>query len=448
MFKRIISLLAVVALAVTIFAGCGAGNSAQNTAAPETKKEETKAAEQTKAAEPAKEVKLSMVYWHPEQKDIMEKINAKFSDENKGITIELQQVPGDQYDKVLKTRLLSDNGPDVYLYFGSGVYKYAKDGFFGDLTNEPYANNVMPAFKASCSYQDKLYAIPLNAMGSGVFYNKKVFADAGITEMPKTYADFLTICEKLKKAGKVAIARGAKDLWTGLHETGPLAANFVLGKNPNFQADRYNDKFKFATSPEMKNYIEKYIELVDKGYTDKGVLGMNHSQAAQAVADGKAAMLMGISVFYADIKAANKDADIGYFSLPDENGKSFQIGASDKAIGYWPKGKNIEASKKVVAFYAKPETDKMYCDASQMLPCIKGVDVNLDEPLKAVAQDVAKADIMFNFFDVPWPLAASDIYRKDIQAIHAGKKDVKQILADIDKAYDDNKKTVDAPMVK
>jgi ABC-type glycerol-3-phosphate transport system substrate-binding protein len=448
MFKRIISLLAVLVLMVSVFSGCGTSKKTDEATSTVTTVEATQAeTTQVEATKPI-EAKLTMVYWHPEQKDIMEQMNTKFTEQNKGITIELQQIPGDQYDKVLKTRLLSDNGPDVYLYFGSGVYKYGKDGFYGDLTNEPFAKNVIPAYTGSCTYDGKLYAIPLNAMGSGVLYNKKVFTDAGVTEMPKTYADFLSICEKIKKAGKTPIARGAKDAWTGLHETGPLAANFVLAKNENFQVDRFNEKFKFATNPDMKIYFEKYIELVDKGYIEKGVLGLNHSQAAQEVADGTAAMMMGISVFYADIKAANKDADIGYFSLPDENGNSYQIGASDKAIGYWPEGKNIEAAKMVVGFYATPEINKMYCEASQMLPCIQGVDVNLDEALKQCAEDVSKTKIVFNFFDVPWPVAAADTYRKEIQTIHAGERDVNKMLAEIDKSYDDNKQTVTEPGVK
>ena len=446
MYKRFTSLLVLVVLIITVFAGCGRADNAQNATNAETSKTvETTATEVEKPQEP---VKLDMVYWHPEQKDIMESMNKTYMDANKNVTIELQQVPGDQYDKVLKTRFLSDNGPDIFLYFGSGAYKYGKDGYYGDLTNQPFAQNVLPAFTGPCTYEGKLYAIPLNSMGSGIFYNKKVFSDAGITEMPKTYADFLALCEKIKAKGVTPIARGSKDAWTALHETGPLTANFVLGKNENFQLERYNDKFKFATSPEMENYFNKYAELVDKGYIAKGVLGVSHSQAAQEVADGKAGMLMGISVFYADIKSANKDADIGYFSLPDENGKSYQIGTSDKAIGYWAKGKKTEEAIKVVGFYATPEINKVYCEATQMLPCIKGVDVKLDEPLQQCAQDISNAAIMFNFFDVPWPTAAADTYRIQIQKIDSGKRNIKEMLAEIDKVYDDNKSSVDAPPLK
>ena len=256
MIKRIISLVAVMALLVTIFAS--AGSAAQ------------------------KPVILHMVYWHPEQKVIMEKINSMFMKRNKDITIELEQIPGDQYDKVMKTRMLSDNGPDVYLYFGVMAYKFAQDGYLGDLTNESFAKNVVPAYKGSCSYQGKLYAIPLNALGTGVYYNKKVFQDVGITQLPKNYSDFLNICEKIKKAGKVPLARGAKDMWTSLHETGPLASHIFIS-DPNFQVDRYKGKFKFATNPDFRKYIERYIELSNKGYFDKGILGMNHTQAMQGI---------------------------------------------------------------------------------------------------------------------------------------------------------------------
>ncbi|QGQ97664.1 extracellular solute-binding protein [Paenibacillus psychroresistens] len=429
----VLSLLFVVTALLT---GCSKGS------------DDVKSSDAATAAPKSNPVTLKMVYWDPAQKDIMEKINAKFTEENPTIKVELELAPGDQYDQVLKTRFQSDNGPDVYMYFGSGAYKYAQAGYLGDLSNEPFAANVLPAFQGSVSFEGKLYAVPLNATTSAVLYNKKAFATAGITDMPKTYADFLALCEKLKKAGIIPIARGAKDAWTSLHETGPLAAGYVLNNNENFQTDRFNDKFKFADNADMKTYFTKYAELVDKGYIDKGVLGMNHSQAMQDVADGKAGMTLGISVFYGELKTANKDGEFGYFQVPNDSGKYSIVGGSDKAIGYWPGTKHAAEAKKLVAFFARPDIDQMYCEATQMIPTLKDVTVNLDEPLKQLAKDIASVPVVFNWFDVPWPLPAQDAYRAQIQQIHSGERDIDKMLKAIDKAYDDNKSTITAPAVQ
>ena len=45
-------------------------------------------------------------------------------------------------------------------------------------------------------------------------------------------------------------------------------------------------------------------------------------------------------------------------------------------------------------------------------------------------------------------LRHADTYRKAIQSIHSGERDVNKMLAEIDKSYDDNKSTVSEPSVK
>lgn len=400
------------------------------------------------AAAEEKETTLKMIYWHPEQKDIMEEINGMFEEENPGVTVELELVPGDEYDKVLKTRLLSDNGPDVYMYFGSLAYQYAEEGHLVDLSEEDFAQNVIPAYTGTCSADGKLYAIPLNAQAYGVWYNKAVFEEAGIEELPATYGEFLDICETLKEKGFVPIARGAKDLWTSVHELGPLANSFVFNTDEDFQMERYNGDITFEESPEMNRFFEEYIRLVDNGYIEEGVLGLNHSQAMQGIADGETAMVLGLSTFYADIKSINADVEIGYFPLPDEEGNVTMSGTSDKAIGYWPKSKNVDLAKALVGFYARPEINKLYCEATQMLPCIKDVVPKLDEPLVQISEDLGKAETIFGALDGPWPAPAYETYRKAIQSVHSGERDVKKMLSDMDAAYDENMDLIGAPGAK
>ncbi len=385
------------------------------------------------------QTKLTLIYWDPSHKDIQDKINGMFIQENPGVTVEMEQVPGDQYDQVMKTRLLAGNGPDVMFYWGFAINRYGRQGFYGDITNESYAKNILPAYLSFATYNGKIWGVPLNVNTYGVFYNKTLFAKAGITAMPKTYADFLAICEKLKKAGITPLARGAKDLWTGLHETGPLEANFVLGPDPTFQYDLYTGKTTFSTNAGFRDYLKRYIELVSKDYFVKGALGLDHTQATQLLADGKVAMEMFLSLGYGEIVGFNKDAQVGYFPLPDDNGTVYWSGAPDNGIGYWAKGKNIPLAKKLVGFYARPDINQLFNDSIQTLPCIKGANPKLAAPVAQLAGDLSKAKTLFTWFDGPWPMKASDVYRTAIQAIHSGDTDIDKITKALDQAYSENK---------
>jgi len=383
--------------------------------------------------------KLTLIYWDPSHKDIQDKMHAIFVKENPGVSIETEQVPGDQYDQVLKTRLLAGNGPDVMFYWGFAINRYGRQGFYGDITNESFAKNILPAYLGFATYDGKIWGVPLNVNTYGVFYNKTLFAKAGITAMPKTYADFLAICEKLKQAGITPLARGAKDLWTGLHETGPLEANFVLGKDPTFQYDLYSGKTTFSSNPAFRDYLKRYIELVNKGYFVKGALGLDHTQSTQLIADGKVAMEMFLSLGYGEIVGFNKSADIGYFPLPDDQGNVYWSGAPDNGIGYWIKGKNIPLAKRLVGFYARPDINQMFNEAIQTIPCIKGASPKLAAPVAQLAVDLAKTKTLFTWFDGPWPFKASDVYRSAIQSIHSGDQDIDKITAALDQAYSQNK---------
>jgi raffinose/stachyose/melibiose transport system substrate-binding protein len=446
--KRFWLLSLVLTIALTVFlTACGSGDNNSEDTSDNTQSEES-ATDSTEVAEPAEPVTLKLLYWDPGQQQVMEEINAKFTEENPNITVELEQVPGDQYDSVLRTRLLADDGPDVFMYFGGGAYALGKDGLLADLTNESYAESVLPGFRGSVSYEGKLYAVPLNAITTGAFYNKAAFEKAGITKEPENWAEFLEISEKLKQAGIVPIARGAKDAWTSLHEPGPMFAAFVLAKNENFQMDRYEDKFKFSTNPDMKNYFTKYVELIEKGYIDKGVLGMGHTQAIQEVADGRAGIMMGIMNFYGELVTANPDSEFGYFAVRNEEGQYAVSGASDKAIGVWSKTKHDAEARKLVAFYAKPEINALFVTATQTLPAIKGVTPDLAEPLKELIADNEKVDTIFTWFDGQWGGPAVDAHRTGVQNLHAGNPDVDALLAAIDKAYDDNKSIITPPTSK
>ena len=47
-------------------------------------------------------------------------------------------------------------------------------------------------------YQGQVYGVPLTATTQGIVYNKKVFADAGVTEVPKTPEEFLAALKAIK----------------------------------------------------------------------------------------------------------------------------------------------------------------------------------------------------------------------------------------------------------
>jgi raffinose/stachyose/melibiose transport system substrate-binding protein len=101
------------------------------------------------------------------------------------------------------------------------------------------------------------------AMAGGIFYNRKIYQDLGLS-VPKTWAEFMANNEKVKAAGKVAVAQTYRDTWTS--QLFVLADYYNLqAAVPNFAADYTANKAKYATTPAAMKGFEHLKDVHDAG---------------------------------------------------------------------------------------------------------------------------------------------------------------------------------------
>lgn len=90
-----------------------------------------------------------------------------------------------------------------------------KDGRIEELTpyleeDEEWKNMIEPAVLEGCADENgKIYLAPISTAAfacSGVFWNQKLFEQAGIKEFPKTWEEFWECCDKLKTQGITPLA--------------------------------------------------------------------------------------------------------------------------------------------------------------------------------------------------------------------------------------------------
>jgi glucose/mannose transport system substrate-binding protein len=127
------------------------------------------------------------------------------------------------------------------------------------------------------------YALPVNIHGANwLFYNTKVFADAGVPE-PKTWSDVLAAAPKLKAKGVIPFAHGGQSWQDHILFDAVLAGEggsdlylSVYGKDPQ----------KAIASPGFKHVAEVFKQL--GGLMDPGMPGRNWNDATAMVITGKA----------------------------------------------------------------------------------------------------------------------------------------------------------------
>lgn len=226
---------------------------------------------------------------------VVAKLVEEFNNEYAGkYQIKLEEVPGDaNYVDKIKVQLGTGDLPPVV--YGGGYnlldLALAKD-LVVDLTDKVNADPEWKALYsdaalATNSRDGKIYASSEEGSIVGYFYNKELFAKAGITEPAKTWDEFFQQCDKLKNAGIKPLAMDTADsawvtqLWWGamVATSNDNGMKFMQTMNPS----DYN-------TPEMIAAVEKVQKML-KEYTTQDAIGGKYENAANNFLSGQTAMI-------------------------------------------------------------------------------------------------------------------------------------------------------------
>jgi len=102
----------------------------------------------------------------------------------------------------------------------SGAYRFVAEAAqrgqvldLSDLWAETGLNEAFsPGFQQLSAYEGKQYYLPVAFGWSGIYYNRQIFADYGLTP-PTTWDEFILICDQLKANGEVPLSIGGQDAW-------------------------------------------------------------------------------------------------------------------------------------------------------------------------------------------------------------------------------------------
>ncbi|CAG9706718.1 ABC transporter substrate-binding protein [Clostridium neonatale] len=302
--KKIALVLMFVAMASTLLAGCGgSGDSSQSSSASG---------------------KTKLTLWHIQTSTAADAIKAsvkRFMEANPEYEVEVVDQVNDSYKQKLAMAMSANQTPDVFIQWGgSGLIDYVNSNKIADLTDlmnkDNYKDKFIDAGINQCSYNGKIYAVPVeNVSVADFFYNKDVFAKYGVEE-PKTISELEAACDKLKENGVAPFALANATKWTGSMYYMYLATRFggldAFANAASGEGSFENPAFEFAGN--------KIQDWVKKGYFMDGFNGMDDDsgQARQALYKGDAAMdLMG-SWFTGTVLGENPDfmSKLGFFPFP------------------------------------------------------------------------------------------------------------------------------------
>jgi len=286
MKKKIAASLASV-MAIATIAACG--QPAENGASGGAKTD-------TPAAE---KVKLSI--WHNfsgddlRAKAVRAQID-KFKAAHPEVELDAQAIPPDGYRQRLKTVAAADEMPDVFFaHSGSGIKEFHDGGLIQPitplLTKYPdWKSNFTPGAFDPLSFNDQVYAVPINASVTSLFfYNKSLFDKHGVT-VPKTWDELQTAVKAFKEKGITPISLGNKAAWLAQSSILSSLADRVTGSDWFLKAAK-QEGAKF-TDPEFVQALTLLKGLSDAGAFQQGFNSLDNTQMEQYFISGKAAMMI------------------------------------------------------------------------------------------------------------------------------------------------------------
>ena len=315
-------------------------------------------------------VEIEIVQYKPEAANYFKTVEDAFNASHDDIHLTISS-PNDAM-AILKTRFIREDYPDIIGIGGDINYSNFLDaGLFMDISDLPALQDVKPGYldidkQLEFVEMEGTYALPYVANAAGVLYNKDLFDEYG-WKIPKTWDEFLALCEAIQAKGLTPLYFGYKDTWTTLAPWNALAVDLVdadicsqVNKNEATFADAYRE---VAT---------KQKELLQ--YCQPNPYAYSYTDAATAFANGEAVMWPIGSYAISQVQSVNPDMNIDSFVMPGSNDpeKNILNSGIDVQFSIMENCPNKEAAYEVLDFLYSDEVLNMYLEDQGGIATKKG----------------------------------------------------------------------------
>lgn len=397
----------LIAMLAIVLGACSSSATPSPSAAPPTASPETPAAKAsatpTAAAQP-----VTIEWWHittgePGKSDFQAIADA-YTAMHPNVTINITVLENEAFKTKLATQMQSGDVPDLFQSWGGGIMAAQADaGMLKDITSDiaSWKDTINPGALSIYAYNGKQYGVPWDMGMIGFWYNKDLFAKAGISAPPATWADFLTDVKALKDSGTAPLAIAGKDEWPSMHLWTYLVLRIGGGDVLQQMIQSGNWNTDACTKAGQAVLDLNALDPYQPGY--KSAV---YNDEAAAVGNGKAAMeLMGQWAPSVEMdQSANKQGlgnKLGWFPFPSVAGGA---GAPTDGVGGGngiAVGKNAppEAIDFLKFFESVDNQDKLNTDNVGLSPVVGTGSTVTDPNLQMVAAGRDQAQFMQLYLD-------------------------------------------------
>ena len=329
-----------------------------------------------------------------------EQVDQKFNKNYKGkYKVVTEYIPrsgsGGGYEDKVNAAITTNSLPDVITLDGPNTAAYAKSKVITPLDDYLKDNNmedVLDSIKQQGTYDGKFYAFGYSESNVGIYYNKKMFKEAGIDESslptlkkPWTWDEFKAVSKKLKdhfKEAAIDFRLNSND------EMLPYAYMPLIWSNGGSVVNEDGTKAEgYFNSKESTQAVQFIQDLVKEGYTTV-------SPVEKGFETGQYPMVLSGSWTIADLQTNYKDIDFGILPYPVSNKTKKLVSPSGSwQLAVTTKSNKKDAAAEFVKFATNTESSEILSLGNSVLPIRKSTIENIkdkvSEPMRFLMEQNA-----------------------------------------------------------
>lgn len=384
------------------------------------------------------------------ENEVIEQLNREFEESHQGLTLERTARPLDDLKTTLRLSVDSGEGPGV-----ANVNQGAPD--MGEMVKadlleplddyaeqygwtETFSEGLLARNRWSAEGafgEGQLYGVAPQAEIIGVYYNKDLFEQAGVS-VPETFEGFQETLATLKEAGLTPIAYGGLDGWPGIHLYGAVQQLYL---------DRdYLDNLIFGrggdwTSEGNLKAAQLLVDWAEAGYFTPGYEGIGYDDSWALFAQGQGAMLISGSWLTGEFP---DDANIGFFALPPlasaQDSVPLIVGGTGIPLAVTSNAEDADLAAEYLDWMVSPRAAELWVQAG-FLPAMSVEEGAIDEgsllgEVLTAWNRVNEADAIGHYLDWATP-SMYDTLTAAVQELMAQRLSPEAFLERLDQNYQD-----------
>jgi len=259
----------------------------------------------------------------------------------------------DVFISAVRAALPTRQAPDLFTWWSTYRMKDLIDqGLVAETTDlwdkhkDEYSQGLRDAF----TFDGKVYGLAYLVEYWGIWYNKEVFAKYNLS-VPKTWAEFLNVCDTLKRNGVTPMGQTVQARWP----TFILFEEMIARESPDLYVDLCEGRARY-TDPRVKKAFGVWADLIAKGYFTDPSTDL-FSDMPRLFNQGQLAMVP-CGSWYMTVLTTNgvPEDKCGIFIMPPHNAASGKVAILEASpILSSANAPNMEAARKVADYWMGAE---------------------------------------------------------------------------------------------